>query len=125
MSYVVINDRALKRLLTSRSGPVGRIIDKKADLIETNARSNIQSTLQRRTGDLIEGLTKIPKEDATGYHVVVGTKAIHSHGQSGPYPYARALETGINPLTGEPTVHRQFPFMVPAVTQSGFRLRRA
>jgi len=125
MSHVVLNERGIRHLF-SRKGAVGRIIDNKAALIHDNALSNIQSKLQRRTGDLIEGLKKVPLEDATGYHVAVGTHSEHTHGPSGPFPYARALETGIDPLTGAPmNYHFDFAFMVPAVRQSGFRLRKA
>jgi hypothetical protein len=121
MSSVVIYERALNRLLYSRTGTVGRIIDQKADAIFKNAELNIQETFESRTGDLEGGLRKIPKESRTGYHVVVGSGATHRG-----FPYARALETGINPLTGAAMNFKEDKaFMVPAVKRAGFRLRKA
>lgn len=132
MSYVVLYERGIKRLFT-RQGPVGRIIDQKASLIEGNARNIIQTKLVSRTGDLEAALRKIPKDSPDGYHVVVGSDAQHRG-----FPYARALELGIDPFTGDPlrggnTRQEGGPqvevgdksFMVPAVRKSGFRLRRA
>lgn len=125
MSRVVLNERGIKHLF-SRKGAVGRIIDQKANLIEEHAKSNIQTKITRRTGDLIDGMKKVEFDSPAGYHVVVGTHSEHTHGPSGPFPYARALETGIDPLSGAPmNYHHDFSFMVPAVRQAGFRLRRA
>jgi hypothetical protein len=105
-------------------GPVARIINERADRIYRAAGSNIAQKMQERTGDLAGSLKTIPIHDPSGYRVVVGADAQHSHGKSGPFPYARALETGINPLTGEPMHFRHdFSFMVPAVRSSGFRQR--
>ena len=123
MSYVVIYERALNRLLYSRTGPVGKIIDKKADAIFKNAELNIQEKFESRSGDLEGGLRKIPRESRAGlgYHVVVGSGATHRG-----FPYARALETGINPITGaDMNFKEDKAFMVPAVRRAGFRLRKA
>jgi hypothetical protein len=130
MSYVVLNERGIKRLFT-RQGAVGRIIDQKAKLIEDNARTIIQSKFVSRTGDLEAGLKKVPLDSPEGYHVAVGSDAQHRG-----FPYARALELGINPITGGPLLggNTRGPdgpqvlvedkaFMVPAVLKSGFRRR--
>lgn len=127
MSRVVIHDAVLRRLLRSRQGPVGKIVDKKAKAIEGFARTNIHTKLVSRTGDLEAALRRIPIEDSAGYHVAVGSDAQHgAERPSGEFPYARALETGINPFTGESMGFKEDKsFMVPAVRQAGFRLRRA
>lgn len=132
MSYVVLNERGIQRLFT-RQGAVGRIIDHKAQLIEDNARTIIQSKFVSRTGDLEAHLRKVPLDSPQGYHVAVGSDAQHRG-----FPYARALELGIDPTTGGPllggntkgpdgpsVVVEDKSFMVPAVRKSGFRLRRA
>lgn len=127
MNRVVLYERGIKRLFT-RQGSVGRIIDQKATLIENNARTIIQTKLVSRTGDLEAHLRKIPIDSPDGYHVAVGSDAQHRG-----FPYARALELGIDPTTGGPLLagrNHNVPvedkaFMVPAVKASGFRLRRA
>lgn len=132
MSRVVLNERGIKHLFSGK-GAVGRIIDKKADLIYNNAKAVIQEKLVSRTGDLEAALRKVPRELPDGYHVAVGSDAQHRG-----FPYARALELGIDPTTGGPLLAGntrgvdgpQVPvedkaFMVPAVRKSGFRLRRA
>jgi len=120
MSRVVLNERGIKHLFSGK-GAVGRIIDGKARLIHDHAKSNIQTRLVARSGDLEANLRMIKIDSADGYHVVVGTDAKHRG-----FAYARALETGINPETGEEMgFHESKAFMVPAVIQSGFRLRRA
>lgn len=119
MSHVVIYDDALKRVLTSRRGPVGNILMQKASVILGHARTNIQTRLVSRTGDLEAALRRVPIEDSSGFHVAVGTDAHHRG-----FPYARALETGINPQTGEPMAFQEDKsFMVPAVIAAGFRPR--
>lgn len=132
MSHVVLNERGIRHLF-SREGAVGRIIDAKAKLIEDNARTIIQSKFVSRTGDLEAGLRKVPIDSPEGYHVAVGSDAQHRG-----FPYARALELGIDPTTGGPLLagNTRSPegptvpvedksFMVPAVRKSGFRLRKA
>ena len=125
MSRVVLYEAGLNRLLRSPNGPVARHIDKKAAQIKQQAFGNISTRTRFRTGDLLGSLKSIPFEGPDGHHVAVGADAHHTHGQSGAFPYARALETGINPLTGERMHYRRGPFayMVPAVLQSGFRQR--
>ena len=132
MSRVVLNEAGIRHLFSSK-GAVGRIIDRKAALIESNARQIIQEKFVSRTGDLEAHLRKIPADLPDGYHVRVGSDAQHRG-----FPYARALELGIDPTTGGPllggntrgTEGPNVPiedkaFMVPAVRKSGFRLRRA
>lgn len=121
MMRIIIHQAAMKRFLTSPRSPVGRIIDEKANDIYIQAKNNIQTTFTRRSGALEDSLRQIPIEDATGYHVVVGTDAKSSHGTVWPdFPYARGLETGMTPGGG---VVPKKPFMVPAVEQAGFRPR--
>ena len=124
MSYVVLNDAGLFNLLKSNTGGVAKFIDRKAEQIYQNAHARIGHIPAERSGDLRASLRKVPLSDSDGYHVAVGTDAHHSHGRSGPFPYARALETGINPLTGA-AMHftKDFAYMVPAVRMSGFRRR--
>jgi len=99
---------------------VGKIIDAKAEMIRAAALTNIQTKTSARSGDLEGSLRKIPIQGDV-YHVAVGSDATHRG-----FPYARALETGINPLTGAPmNFHENKSFMVPAVRSAGFRLRRA
>lgn len=122
MSRVVIYDAALNRLLKSSTGPVARIIDGKAERIFQGARAQISQKYDSRTGDLEAGLRKIPRDTDQGYSVAVGSDATHRG-----FPYARALETGINPWTGEPMNidSSKIGFMVPAVRAAGFRQRGA
>lgn len=121
MSHTVIYGRAMHRFLTKRGGPVAKIIDEKAEKIRAAAETNIKTKTEARTGDLEGSLRKIPRDGPGGYHVVVGADATHRE-----FPYAKALETGINPLTGAPMKFGNTKaFMVPAVRTAGFRLRRA
>ena len=120
MSRTKINEQGIQRML-SFEGPIGRHVSFKARQIHRFARSNIQTKLDSRTGDLEAALRQIDLNDSTGYHVVVGTDAQHRG-----FPYARALETGRNPFTGEEMAfYRDTSFMVPAVISAGFRLRQA
>lgn len=120
MSRVVLNNAGINHLLHSPTGPVAGIINRKAELIFQHAGANLRSKTSSRTGDLEASLRKIPRADPGGYHVVVGADATHRG-----FPYARALETGINPFTGEPMNFTEFSpgYMVPAVRQAGFRPR--
>ncbi len=131
MSSVTLNERGIRKLF-SREGAVGRMIDEKANLIEDNARNIIHTKLVSRSGDLEAQLRKVPRDLPDGYHVAVGSDAQHRG-----FPYARALELGIDPIGGGPlrggNTRGGSPgvevgdkaFMVPAVRASGFRLRKA
>lgn len=125
MSRVVIHNAALKRFLTSREGPVGRHVQKKADQIQAAAAANIAENLDERSGDLAASLKQIPFDRDGVPHIAVGADAQHGHERpSGAFPYARALETGINPLTGASMkFYSDFSYMVPAVIAAGFRPR--
>lgn len=127
MSRVVLNESGLNRLLLSPQGPVGRFVQRKATQIHSHAFTNINEKIDKRTGDLLGSLRMIAFDDQFGHHVAVGADAIHSHGKSGPFPYAKALETGHDPLTGQSMGYRfgptTFSYMIPAVEQSGFRRR--
>lgn len=119
MSRVEIYDSGIRHLFASPTGSVAKIVREKASAIERNARTNMQTKLDSRSGDLEAALRQIPIPDPDGYRVVVGSDATHRG-----FPYARALETGVNPLTGEPmNFHKGTSFMVPAVEQAGFRRR--
>ena len=124
MSYAVLYESGIQQLLHSPTGPVTRIINEKAERIRQHADARIGHIPAERSGDLRASLRKVPFQGSEGYHVAVGADSHHSHGKSGPFPYARALETGINPLTGGP-MHftRDFAYMVPAVRDAGFRQR--
>jgi hypothetical protein len=118
MSRVVLNNQGIRRLFSNPQGPVARIVNARADRILSNAERNINMNMDSRTGDLLGSLRKIPIA-AEVYHVVVGADAQHRR-----FPYALALETGKNPLTGEDMkFNYDYAYMVPAVRQSGFRQR--
>ena len=124
MSHSVLYEPALHNLLQSPTGPVSRHIDHKASQILNHAFNNIQSLTIKRTGDLLASVKKVPFEASDGHHVAVGADAVHSHGKSGPFPYAKALELGRDPLSGRSMgYHRDFAYMIPAVLQAGFRPR--
>ena len=125
MSRVVLDEAGLRALLISPGGPVSRHIQKKARQIHSHAFTNISTLTVERTGDLIGSLRMIGFDAADGHHVAVGADAIHTHGKKhGPFPYAKALETGHDPLTGRPMHYKKnFAYMIPAVLQSGFRPR--
>lgn len=118
MSRVVIHHAALKHFLTSREGPVGRHVKKKANHIEREAEGIISAMFEVRTGDLADSLKQIPFDRDGVPHIAVGTNAVHRG-----YPYARALETGINPWDGGEASHGKHAYMVPAVIAAGFRQR--
>ena len=125
MSHTELYESGLNRLLINPTGPVSKYIDRKAGEIKNLAFANIQALTVKRTGDLLGSMKTIPFDTAEGHHVAVGADAIHDHGKSGPFPYARALETGIDPLSGKPMhyVNGPFAYMVPAVKQAGFKPR--
>ena len=121
MSRVVIYDKGIRNLFFNSRGPVAKIIDHKARLIERNAHANIQRKFDSRTGDLLASLRKVPKTDLTaGYSVAVGADAQHRG-----FNYARALETGKNPDTGADMrfTNVEPGYMIPAVRSAGFRQR--
>lgn len=121
MSRVVIYDAGIRALFSNPLGPVAKIVHRFADRIEENARLNIRRTFDSRSGDLEESLHQVPIETQV-FHIAVGANATHRG-----FPYALALETGINPLTGGPMDRLNqgsYPYLVPAVRQSGFRQRR-
>lgn len=120
MSRVFIREAGVRKFFSDPHGPVATIINKHAEEIYQQARVNIMVTLDPRTGDLEASLRKIPFIGADGfYHVAVGADAQHRG-----FPYARALETGINPFTGEPmNFHESKAYMVPAVKAVGFSPR--
>lgn len=126
MSRVVILEAGMRRMLSDPRGPVGRIIEEKAELIFQHARANIQSTFDSRTGDLEGSLKKVRFTREDGFHIAVGADAHHRG-----FPYARALELGQDPIGGGPLLagnNQQTPvtdkaYMVPAVRQAGFRER--
>lgn len=125
MSYVVLYESGIQQLLISPTGPVTRLVSDKADRIQQAADARIGHIPAERSGDLRASLKKVPIPSAEGARFAVGADSHHTHGRNGyPFPYARALETGINPLTGGP-MHftRDFAYMVPAVRDAGFRQR--
>lgn len=115
MSRVVIHEAAMKRFLQTREGPVGRFVQKKAGEIHSGAIANIEANLDERTGDLLTSLRQIPFDRDDVPHIAVGADAVHRR-----YPYARALETGINPWDGSAASHGKHAYMVPAVIAAGF-----
>lgn len=127
MSRVVLNESGLNHLLKAPQGPVAQFLRKKAAQIHGHAFTNISTLTVRRTGDLLGSLKMVEFDNQDGHHIAVGADAIHTHGKSGPFPYARALETGFDPRTGASMGykrgHLSFAYMIPAVKQSGFRQR--
>ena len=121
MTHLVLNNSGIRHLFKNPRGPIAKVINEKAERIRSAAETNIKTKTSARSGDLEGALRKIPREGAEFYHVVVGSDATHRG-----FPYARALETGINPLTGaDMNFKEDKSFMVPAVRSAGFRLRRA
>lgn len=119
MSRVFIREAGIRRFFSDPNSPVAKIIDRYAQEIKLQALANIMVTFNPRSGDLEGALRTVPFIGRDGfYHVAVGTDATHRN-----FPYARALETGINPLTGEPMSFGAKPYMVPAVEAVGFSRR--
>lgn len=120
MSRVVINEAGVRHLFSNPRGPVARLIDQHAEEIFQQARVNILVGFDERTGDLDASLHKVHFTGPDGfYHVAVGADAEHRG-----FPYAKALETGINPFTGADMAFKEDKaYMVPAVQQAGFRRR--
>jgi len=127
LSRLFFYEGAVNFLLKDPNGPVSRFVTKKASEIHAHAFTNISSLTVKRTGDLLGSLKMVGFEGVDGHHVAVGADSIHTHGRSGPFPYAKALETGFDPLTGASMGykrgHLSFAYMIPAVKQSGFRQR--
>ena len=126
MSGVVIYDAALNRLLKGLNGPVARVVDSRADRILAAAGARIGTRPEERSGDLRQSLRKTALHQGPDgeVHVHVGADSHHTHGKSGPFPYALALETGVDPLSGRPMNYtKDFAYMRPAVRDAGFRPR--
>ena len=109
MSRVVLYDGPLNRLLKSPVGPVAQFVQKKAGQIHSHAFNNISTLTVKRTGDLLGSLRMIPFDGADGHHVAVGADATHTHGKSGAFPYAKALETGSEPTHGRADALQERP----------------
>lgn len=120
MSYVKLNNAGINAMFRNPRGPVAQRLHARADRIEAAARGNINKNMDSRTGDLLASLRKVPFQGVDGFfHIAVGADAVHRG-----FPYAKALETGINPLTGaDMKFNFDYAYMVPAVTQAGFRRR--
>jgi len=78
---VVINEAGMRQFFNSTTGPVGRILARKADqvmeLAVQNASVSGPTTLGRDTGDLLNGLRIQLSSDGTTVRAEIGTTAEH------------------------------------------------
>lgn len=120
MSRVVIYDAGIQALFVNPRGPVAKILNEKADTILELGRNIAAEKFESRSGDLEASFRKIEINDPGGYHIAVGNNAQHRG-----FAYARALETGINPVDERPMNFKNVEpgYMVPAVRAAGFRRR--
>lgn len=101
---VVLNEAALRRLLTDPSGPVGDDLRRRAETVEELARSNASgAVIGIRTGDLIGGIQSEVREGEDGLEAVVRTPAEHGgffypafHDQNGRPWLTEALRDGFD-----------------------------
>lgn len=115
MTRVVIHEQALRRFMHSEEGPVGRHIARKAAEITTYAGNNLSA--HTRSGDAIAALRFAGMFDGLeSIYALVGTDAKHDG-----FNYPLALELGGTTPQGR---SYQYPFLIPAVEQAGFRKRR-
>lgn len=111
---VIVHNAAIRRFFRSEEGPVGRWLARKASDVNDSAHNHAPF----RDGALIAHLRFAGIfQDAEGMYAVVGTDAT-SPRQDFPYPVA--LETGINPWTGEYIGYGPYPFLEPALIDNGF-----
>lgn len=115
MTRVVFHEGAMRHFFRSEEGPVGRYLARKAANVTTRAHE----IAPYRDGALDRHLRFVGMfEDERGLYAVVGTDAVSPRGD---YPYPVALETGINPWTGEDAGYSQdFSFLEPALLEEGF-----
>lgn len=112
---VVFHEAAMRRFFRSEEGPVGRFLARKAGAVTDRAFAH--SSGHRRSGDLQSHLRFVGMfENEKGLYAVVGTDAVSPRLD---YPYPVALETGIDPWTGEDAGYR-YPFLEPALIEEGF-----
>lgn len=115
MTRVVFHEAAIRHYFRSEEGPVGRYLARKAVSVEQKARAHAEG--HQRSGDLLLHMRFVGMfENDRGLYAVVGTDATSP--RQG-YPYPVALETGINPWTGEDAGYR-YPFLEPALEEEGF-----
>jgi hypothetical protein len=114
---VMLHEDAISRFFHSESGPVGRLIARKADEIEAHARNNAAAHV--RSGDLIGALgVRGPFQDPDSVYMLVGTSATHPWRGHEPFNYPIALELGGVTPGGAPY---HYPFLTPAIQAAGFR----
>lgn len=114
MTRVVFHEGAMRRYFRSEEGPVGRYLAQKAININNRAFQHAPY----RDGDLQQHLRFVGMfEDAISLYAIVGTDATSPRGD---YPYPVALETGIDPWTGEQVPYDRQPFLEPALIEEGF-----
>lgn len=101
MTGIVWHDAALRALLESEGGPVGRDLSRRAIRVESAAKNNATHRPGPRvqTGNLRSSITWQIASDAAGLYADVGTNVF----------YGLYLELG--------TVNMQpYPFLVPALS---------
>jgi hypothetical protein len=126
-SAVTINQAAIQRFFHDETGPLARLVARKAAEIEAHARANASNHV--RSGDLLEGLrVRGPFQDPDALFMLVGSTARHpwKAGPDGQFGYptgtrspAAGLEYG--GLTPSGTPYGPFPWLRPAVIASGFK----
>lgn len=106
----------LNQLLNSEEGTLGRYIDRKAEAVYYKAYANASG----RPGpnvrlDILRGSLRSTGvgRDEEGLVAFIGTDA-RSPRQD--YPYPVALETGYDPVTGQPLSYH-YPFLMPALEE--------
>ena len=90
MATVVVNEAAVRLLLDSPAGPVGRDLLRRAENIENAAKENARAFFYQRTGNLVQSIEKDVGVDAIGLRAIIGCNKNIA-------PYAGYLEQGTQP----------------------------
>lgn len=114
----VISERRISTLF-SRSGGVGRMLERRAQGVTARAQANvtgggIDGRPNIRSGQLSEKVRYEVREDANGLVALIGTDPVSPRQN---FPYARALERGMPgyaPLKPGQGPYR-YPFLKPAL----------
>lgn len=114
---VTLNEGAIRSFFHDEAGPVGRLIARKAAEVTTHAHNNASAHV--RSGDLLQHLRFAGIfQDPDALFALVGTDAAHPWRGHEPFNYPIALELGGVTPQGAPY---HYPFLTPALVQTGFR----
>ena len=112
---VILDEAAIARFFHDGTGPVGRMIERRATAIKSFAANNAPF----RDGGLIVGLkVEGPLQDPESLYMLVGSDATKPWRGHPDFNYPIAQELGGLTPSGFP--YRN-PFLVPAVLTAGFR----